>query len=67
MSQSALDPCLFIGEIVMCISYVDDLLLWSKTEAHIHDLAFLLYKSSVDLEHEDDAATFVGIRIEGIE
>ena len=63
MSQSKLNQCFFIGEQVICISYADDLLLWSKNEAHIHVLAILFYQADVDLEQEDeeqgdDAASF---------
>ncbi len=30
MVQSKLDPCLFVGEKVICISYVDDLIFWTR-------------------------------------
>ena len=63
MSQSKVDPCLFIWENVTCIYYVDDLLFWSKDEAHINELAILLCCSGVDLEQEDDAAGFLGVQI----
>ena len=33
MQQSNLDPCLFIGEKVICICYVDDLIFWAMNEA----------------------------------
>jgi hypothetical protein len=39
MKQSKLDPCLFVGDYVIAILWVDDLLFWSKDEKHIHDLA----------------------------
>ena len=32
MPQSELDPCLFIGDKVICICYVDDLLFWARDE-----------------------------------
>jgi hypothetical protein len=35
MEQSIFNPCLFIGEKVMCICYVDDLIFWSLNEADI--------------------------------
>ena len=40
MKQSELDPCLFIGEKVICIVYVDDLLFWARDDNDINDLAF---------------------------
>ena len=39
MEVSKLDPCLFVGDKVLCISYVDDILFWAKDEADIVDLA----------------------------
>ena len=64
MPQSNLDPCLFVGEKVISICYVDDLLFWAKDEKDIHDLAVKLRQAGVDLEQEDDAAGFLGVRIE---
>jgi hypothetical protein len=37
--QSKLDPCLFIGERVIAIIYVDDLIFWSHDEKHIFGIA----------------------------
>ena len=67
MSQSKLDPWLFFGENVICICYVDNLLFWSKDEVHINEFAILLYYSGVDLEQENAAASFLGVRIENNE
>ena len=64
MSQSKLDPCLFIGEKVICICYVDDLLIRLKDETYISEVAVLLCHSCVDLEQEDDAAGFLQVIIE---
>ena len=64
MSQSKLDPCLFIGEKVICICYVCDLLFWSKNEACINEFAMLIHHSGVDLEQKDDATGFSGVHIE---
>ncbi|KAL7465925.1 hypothetical protein ACHAXS_006230 [Conticribra weissflogii] len=64
MPQSQLDPCLFIGNKVICICYVDDLLFWAKDEKDIHDLAIKLRELGVDLEQEDDAAGILGVRLE---
>lgn len=63
MPQSKLDPCLFVGEKVLCICYVDDLLFWAKDEKDIHNLAVQLRELGVDLEQEDDAAGFLGVRL----
>ena len=34
MPQSTLDPCLFVGDKVVCICYVDDLIFWGKISMH---------------------------------
>ena len=64
MTQSEFDPCLFIGKTVTCIMYVDDLLFWARDESEIHKLAMQLREVGVDLEQEDDAAGFLGVRLE---
>jgi hypothetical protein len=64
MVQSKLDPCLFAGEKVICISYVDDLIFWACNEKNIHHIAMKLREVGVDLEQETDAAGFLGIRME---
>ena len=64
MKQSELDPCLFIGEKVICIVYVDDLLFWAKEDDDINTLAFGLRDLGVDLEEEHDAAGFLGVSLE---
>ena len=61
--QSEFDPCLFIGNNVIAVSCVDDLLFWSPDKKHIHALAVKLRKAGLDLEQEDDAAGFLGIQL----
>ena len=56
MKQSKFDPWLFVSERVIAISWVDDILFWSKDEKYIHDLAMKLRAVGVDLEEEEDAA-----------
>lgn len=64
MKQSKLDPCLFVGEKVIAVCYVDDLIFWARDEADIHNIAMQLREHEVDLEQETDAAGFLGIRME---
>jgi hypothetical protein len=64
LKQSKFDPCLFIGPDVMCIVYVDDLLFWSRDVAKIDRVAMELCKLGVALEQEDDAAGFLGVKME---
>jgi hypothetical protein len=61
MVQSKLVPCLFVGEKVTCISYVDDLIFWARNEKDIHHIAMKLREVGVDCEQETDAAGFLGI------
>ena len=63
LPQSYLDPCLFIGEKVMCICYVDDLLFWARDEKDIHELAMRLCELGIDLVQEDDVAGFLGVHM----
>ena len=63
MVQSNMDPCLFIGEKLMAIIYVDDILFWSVDVNDIHDKAMKLREQGVYLEQEDDAAGFMGVTL----
>ena len=61
MTQSKLDPCLFIGKHVMLVIYVDGVLYWSSDEKYIYELGTKLCEEQVDLEEESDAAGFLGV------
>ncbi len=50
MVKSKLDPCLFVGETVICISYVDDLIFWAYNEKDIHHIAMKLREVGANLE-----------------
>lgn len=63
LTQSKLDPCLFIGDRVICIIYVDDLLFWSPKEEYIYELGRKLRDEGVELEEEGDAAGFLGVQL----
>ncbi len=64
LKQSKFDPCLFIGPDVMCIVFVDDLIFWSCDMANIDRVAMELCKHGVSLEQEDNAAGFLGVKME---
>ena len=49
MLQYNLDTFLFIGDKVICIVYVDDLIFWENDESDIHDLEMKLFDLGVDL------------------
>jgi hypothetical protein len=61
LKMSEFDPCLFISDRVICVTYVDDILMWSKDEAYIYDLCDILRAAGVELEEEGDAAGFLGV------
>ena len=63
MTVSKLDPCLFIGNRVMAVAFVDDILFWSTDEAYINELGHKLRKEGLLLEQEDDAAGFLGVKM----
>ena len=63
INQSKLDHCLFVGDKVMQVLYVDDLLLWPTANQHIIDLGNELNEVGVDLEEEDDVAGFLGVKL----
>ena len=42
MKQSELDPCLFIGDTVIAVMYVDDILMCSTDDDYIYHLDSLL-------------------------
>jgi hypothetical protein len=63
MEVSKLDPCLFIGDKVMAVAFVDDILFWAKEEAHINELGVKLREQGLLLEQEDDAAGYLGVKM----
>ena len=38
MQVSKLNPCLFVGDQVMVVAYVNDILFWATDEANINEL-----------------------------
>ena len=63
MEVSRMDPCLFVGEKVTAVVFVDDILFWSSDEAYINELGTKLREQGLLLEQEDDAAGFLGVRM----
>ena len=56
LKQSKFDPWHFVGEKVIYIVYVEDIIFCSRKKDDIHNLEIHLRESGVDLEQEDDAA-----------
>ena len=63
MQQPKMDHCLFIGNKVVAIIYVADILFCSVDENNSHDLAMNLRSQGVYLEQEYDAAGFLGVTL----
>ena len=61
LKQSTLDPCLFVGDKVICVIHVDDSLFWAKCEKDIAEVTERLRGEGVQLQPEDDTAGFLGI------
>ncbi len=49
---------------MICVIYVDDLIFWSKDVLQLNGVAMQLHDLGVDLEQEDDAASFLGIALD---
>ena len=64
MLQSNLDTCIFIGDKIICIVYVADLIFWAKGRSDMRDLAIKLHDLGVDLEQEEDSSVFMGVNLE---
>jgi len=60
--QSECDPCLFIHPEVICVIYVDDTLLFSKTNTAIKQIINSL-QEMFELTDEGDVESFLGIKV----
>jgi hypothetical protein len=63
MKPSKMDPCLFVGPKVLAICYVDDIIFWARDDEDIYELGRQLRSKDLLLEEEDDAAGFLGVRL----
>ena len=58
------DPCLFISEKVICLTYVDDCIMVARDMADINEMMDKLHARNMDFEEEEDVAGFLGVHIE---
>jgi hypothetical protein len=63
-SQVDVDPCLFISDKVICLTYVDDTLFFSPKQEYIDEAMDKLRQQGMDLEKENDVAGYLGVHIE---
>lgn len=61
--QSEFDLCLFIGDIVILVMYVYSMLMWSTKEDRIYVPGTRLCEEGVELEGDDYAPEFLGIKL----
>ena len=57
------DPCLFISDKVICLTYVDDCLFFAPNLKDIDKVIKLMRERGFELDKEDDVAGFLGIDI----
>jgi hypothetical protein len=62
--QSAFDPCLFLSDKVICLTYVDDCLFFAPKEEYIDEAIERIRSVGMDLHVESDVAGFLGVMID---
>ena len=64
MKPSAFDPCLFLSDNVIVLVYVDDLLVYGRTQADIDTFVDRIRQEEILLRKEDTAEGYLGVHIE---
>jgi hypothetical protein len=62
--QSMFDPCLFISDKVLVVTWVDDLLIYSPNDDWINELLEELNNVDLEIVREGDTAGFLGVDIQ---
>lgn len=60
-STSEFGQCMLIGERVLVVAFVDNIIFWATDEKYINDLGAQLCDQGRLLEEEGDAAGFLGV------
>ena len=63
LKQSVSDPCMFYGDGVIALTYVDDVLFFSKTDSNIDGKIKVLQDKGYKMTVEDDVYAFLGVEI----
>ena len=66
MKPSEHDPCLFVGDTVTAIVYVDDILLFSKDDKEITRVISALQAQGVQIRREGSAEGFLGVAVDRV-
>ena len=64
LKPSNLDPCLFLGKDLLAIVYVDDVLLYGRSDEAIDQLIKQLQDDGVCLRKEGTAEGYLGLKVE---
>ncbi len=57
------DPCLFIGKGIILITYVDDLLIYARTQQEIDDLIVNLQTDKCQIRKEGTAEGYLDLQV----
>jgi hypothetical protein len=67
LKQSAEDPCLFVGNTVIVLIYVDDLLMFLKDDSEFDKLLAALRAADISIRREGTAEGFLGVQIDRVD
>ena len=67
LQQSQYDPCLFISSNMMVIVYVDDLLIFAKSDNLIDDFITSMQREEICLRREGTAEGYLGVDTQHID
>jgi hypothetical protein len=62
--ESQFDPCLFISKLLIVILYVDDILIYGRSDAEINDLIEGLTRDEIALHCIGTAEGYLGVNIQ---
>ena len=63
LRQSYKDPCLFVGDTIVAVVYVDDILFFSKNEDDIKRVVSKLKDAGIAIRLEGSAEGFLGVDV----
>ena len=63
MKQSVSDQCMFIGDDIILLTYVDDVLFFGKSSAKIDAKIKAIQARGFKLTIEDDVYAFLGVEV----
>lgn len=67
LTQSQYDPCLFMSSTMIVIVYVDDLLIYAKSDNMITNFITSMQKEEISLRREGTAEGYLGVDIKYVD